>query len=99
MTTDLLNIKDIPYGELDSKGAAALNRIFNTLLVDDDGELVTQFYSPSELANWCNLSEEEGLSFYKYLLDNEILYQDTETPRLLFNSSFLPDKYKRKYFN
>lgn len=96
---NLSNVSTPAYGYLDKEYSSCMTRIYNTLQVDsDDGELVVQFSSPSELAKWCSITKEQGTVLYKYLLDNQILIQDIETPRLIFNYQHLPDRFKAKYF-
>lgn len=93
---NLKDIPDIPYGELDSEGARVLNRIYNTLQVDNDG-LKVQWDTPTLLAKASNISKEKAAAILCYLTDNDLAYYSEESPGLYLNYQALPDKYRKKY--
>ncbi len=94
---NLLNVETIPFGALDSKDAAALNRIFNTLLVEEAG-LRIQWDDPLLLAKACNIEVSTAASLLKYLTDNNLAYYDESTPGLYLKYQALPDKYRKKLY-
>ncbi|MEL6440572.1 MAG: hypothetical protein AAFQ80_15100 [Cyanobacteria bacterium J06621_8] len=96
--TNLLDIENIPYGDLSSEDSRVLTRIYSTLLLEGSG-LRIQWDDPNLLAQAANVEVDRAASILKYLEDNNLTYYDEDDPGLYLRYKALPDSYRRNYFN